>query len=51
MPRFYFFKSSIQDDSMSGISIFTTSAKKAFAYARKHFIKHHCKGVPVLMSV
>lgn len=51
MGKFYFFKSSVEGDVMSGISVFTTSAKKAFALAFKHFAKHRCKGTPMLLSI
>ena len=51
MGKFYFFKSSYEGDVMSGISVFTNSAKKAFKFAFNHFKKHKCKGIPVLMSI
>lgn len=49
--HFYFFKSTNDKDSISGISIFTSSSKKAFALARKIFAKYNCKGEPALMAI
>lgn len=50
-PKFYFFASSVEGDVMSGISVFTTSAKKAYNYAKKHFAKYCCKGEPVMLAI
>lgn len=49
--RFYFFKSTNEKDSISGISVFTNSPKKAFALAYKYFASHNCKGHPALMAI
>lgn len=51
MAKFYFFKSSYPNDEMSGISVFTTSVKKAYACAFKTFAKNNCKGVPQLLAI
>ena len=51
MSKFYFFKSNVFNDEMSGISVFTTSLRKAYALAFKQFVKHNCKGVPVLIAI
>lgn len=49
--HFYFFKSTVSNDTISGISIFTNSPKKAFALARKCFAKYNCKGVPAILAI
>lgn len=49
--RFYFFKSTNKNDSISGISIFTKDIKKAFALARNCFNKYNCKGEPVIIAI
>lgn len=51
ISKFYFFKSNISNDEMSGISVFTTSLRKAYALAFKQFVKHNCKEVPVLLAI
>ena len=49
--KFYFFKSTIDKDSVRTISIFTTSSKKAFNLAHKYFAKNKCKGKPALIAI
>lgn len=49
--KFYFFKSTRNNDYVSTISIFTTSSEKAFNLARKYFAKHNCKGEPALIAI
>ena len=49
--HFYFFKSTNDKDSISGISIFTSSSKKAFALAHNYFAKHNCKGEPAILAL
>lgn len=49
--HFYFFKSTNEKDSISGITVFTNSPKKAFALAHKLFAKCKCKGVPALLAI
>lgn len=49
--HFYFFKSTNEKDSISGISVFTTSCNKAIALAHNYFAKHKCKGVPVVIAI
>lgn len=49
--HFYFFKSTNEKDSISGISIFTTTRKKAIALAYNYFAKHNCKGEPVMLAI
>lgn len=51
MSKFYFFKSSVDNDVMSGITVFTDSIAKAFRLATKHFAKYNCKGEPQLMAI
>lgn len=51
MGKFYFFKSSADNDVMSGITVFTTNLRKAFALARICFAKNNCKGEPELMAI
>lgn len=49
--HFYIFKSTNEEDSISRISIFTTSTKKAFALAYNYFAKHNCKGEPAMLAL
>ena len=49
--HFYFFKYTKENDALSGITVFTTSSKKAFALAHNYFAKHNCKGVPELIAI
>lgn len=49
--KFYFFKSTIDKDSVRAISVFTTSSKKAFNLAHNYFTKHKCKGEPALIAI
>lgn len=51
LMHFYFFKSTNEKDSISGITVFTSSPKKAFALAHKLFAKCKCKGVPALLAI
>lgn len=51
LMHFYFFKSTNEKDSISGISVFTTTHKKAIALAHNYFAKHKCKGVPVVIAI
>lgn len=51
LMHFYFFKSTNEKDSISGISIFTTTRKKAIALAHNYFAKHNCKGEPVMLAI
>lgn len=47
----YFFKSTNEKDSISRISIFTSTRKKAIALARNYFAKHKCKGEPAMLAI
>ena len=49
--KFYFFRSTRDKDSVSAISVFTTSSERAFNLARKYFAKHNCKGEPALIAI
>lgn len=49
--HFYFFKSTNEKDFISGISVFTTTRKKAIALAHNYFAKHNCKGEPVMIAI
>lgn len=49
--KFYFFKSTYPKDEISGITVFTSSSKKAFALAHKLFAKYNCKGVPAILAI
>ena len=49
--HFYFFKPTNEKDSISGISVFTTTRKKAIALAHNYFAKHNCKGEPVIIAI
>lgn len=51
LMHFYFFKSTNEKDSISGISVFTTTRKKAFALAYNYFAKHNCKGEPAIIAI
>lgn len=49
--KFYFFKSSIDNDTISGITVFTNSLIKAIKLAKQTFIKNNCVGEPQLMAI
>ena len=49
--HFYFFKSTNEKDSISGISVFTTTRKKAISLAHNYFAEHNCKGEPVMIAI
>lgn len=49
--KFYFFKSSIDNDTISGITVFTNSLLKAISLAKKTFAKYNCVGEPQLMAI
>ena len=49
--HFYIFKSTNEEDSISRISIFTTSTKKAFALAQYYLDKHNCQGEPAMLAL
>ena len=51
LMRFYFFKSTNEKDSISGISVFTSTRKKAIALAHNYFAKHNCKGEPAIIAI
>lgn len=51
MNKFYFFISSVDNDEVKSLNIFTTSAKKAYSYACKYFAKYKCKGEPQLLAI
>ncbi len=51
LMHFYFFKSTNEKDSISGISVFTSTRKKAIALAHNYFAKHKCKGEPALIAI
>ena len=51
LMRFYFFKSTNEKDSISRISVFTTTRKKAIALAYNYFAKHKCKGEPAIIAI
>lgn len=48
---FYFFKSTNEKDFISGISVFTSTRKKAISLARNYFAKHKCKGEPAFIAL
>ena len=49
--KLYFFKSSVNEDVISGLTIFSKSFKRAYSLACKTFIKNNCKGVPQVLSI
>lgn len=51
LMHFYFFKSTNEKDSISGISVFTYTRKKAIALAHNYFAKHNCKGEPAIIVI
>lgn len=51
MGKFYFFKSSVDSDNISGLTVFANSLQKAVNYARKTFAKFDCVGEPQLMAI
>lgn len=51
LMHFYFFKSTNEKDSISGISVFTSTRKKAIALAHNYFAKNKCKGEPAIIAI
>lgn len=49
--HFHFFKSTYSKDTINGISIFTNSAKKAYALAYNYFVKNNLKGEPLRLTI
>lgn len=49
--HFYFFKSTADKDIVSGITVFTTTRRKAFSLARRYFAKIGCKGEPAILAI
>lgn len=49
--HFYFFKSTNEKDSISRISVFTSTYKKAITLALRYFVKHNCKGEPIIITI
>lgn len=47
MGRLYFYESSVKNDKVSRLTVFSRSAERAFSYAAKQFKKHGCVGVPI----
>lgn len=51
MKHLFFFKSSNPKDGLSTLTILTSSARKAYALAVKHFINNGYKGCPITISL
>lgn len=51
MNKFYFFISSVDNDEIKSLNVFTTNIVRAYAYARKYFAKYKCKGEPQLLAI
>lgn len=51
MKKLFFFKSTYVDDEISGISVFTNNARKAFKLASKCFANNNCQGSPILINL
>lgn len=51
MQKLYLFVSTRKNDEITRVSVFTNSAKKAYAYAFKLFAKYNCKGEPVQLAI
>lgn len=51
MKKLFFFKSTCNDDEISGVSVFTNNAKKAFKLASKCFTNNNCQGIPILINI
>lgn len=49
--KLYFFKSSVNNDVIKNLTIFSKSFKRAYSLACKTFIKNECKGVPQVLSI
>lgn len=49
--KLYFFTSDNPADKCSGITILTSSARRAFALAFNNFIKNGYKGYPVILAI
>lgn len=51
MLHLYFFTSSRKSDKIGCMTILTTSATKAFAFACANFAKNNCKGKPIILAI
>lgn len=51
MMKLYFFISDNPADKCSGITILTSSSRRAYALALNNFIKNGYKGCPVILAV
>lgn len=51
MSKLYFFKSSIDGDNISGVSVFSKSFNRAYNLACKCFAKNNCKGLPMILAI
>lgn len=51
LMKLYFFKSTNKKDSISRMSIFTSTRNKAITLAHNYFAKLNCKGEPVIITI
>ena len=51
MMKLYFFISDNLADKCSGITILTSSSRRAYALALNNFIKNEYKGCPVVLAI
>ena len=51
MMKLYFFISDNPADKCSGITILTSSSRRAYALALDNFIKNRYKGCPVVLAI
>lgn len=51
MKHLFFFQSSNSKDGLSTLTVFASSARKAYALAVKNFNKNGYKGVPVTIAL
>lgn len=51
MSKLYFFKSTNKKDSISSITILSSSLYKATKLAYRYFAYNDCKGSPVIFTV
>lgn len=51
MNKMYFYKSTNTKDGVGIITIFSSSAKRAFGLALMNFVKHGYKGSPIRIAL
>lgn len=49
--HFFVFVSTNEEDSVSRITVFTKTARKAYALAHNYFAKNNCEGEPTMIAI